>query len=768
MSQSRPHGETSNSTQERSEADAEGPAQSADARSTAQQGTKRSSSDAGSPAQEGNEAATGSTERKGTKRAGEALETERKGLKENPKTGEKRPAPDEDPTLMELLNGLPTLHTLPQAMCGELLAAYPEHGRLEAAYDEKTAELLPLDKVKKARVRELDKMAEHKVKKDITYEEARKRALKIVKSRWVDGWKALPDDPQGVRSRCVAQEVNTHQPHQRDDVASGTPPLKAHRMVISHAATKRSGERENKKLLGRYDVSVAFFHAESTGKIAVVPPKDIDEGQLWYLLKAMNGTREASKPWAMRVSGTKKKYGFSAVASVPGLFYHPEYDLMLSCHGDDFLASGDKRALDFMDDVMVQEYATKVLPRIGAPQHGGQCKRGDHLHRTIEWTGNGYPWKADDKYQQMLVEEMGLQGAKGVDTPASKDTGKHDRDAEQPLSDEETSNFRRWTGIALYLSLDRPTIQFAVCDVSSGMSRPLKIHLCRLRRLVRYLIKFPTESWLYELQECPRQITVYTDSDWATDKARKSMSSYCEFFGKHLIETSCARQSVVALSSGEAEYYALTRGVAAGLMSQQVWEVMNFKLPLVARTDSSAGKGIASRVGVGKVKHLSLRELWLQDVVQQGRVVIRKEPTKTNVADLGTKALTGARTTELVRMMPLSRRGVMAAILMACLNVASAQPQGEEEDWDVKTFWIYLIIMHVLAIMGIMQIVRKLGTLLNRAQTAVQAVSKDEDQEKVLDKQVVDSPAPVAGPAGSPATQGPIMAKADHRQVACQ
>ena len=229
---------------------------------------------------------------------------------------------------------------------------------------------------------------------------------------------------------------------------------------------------------------------------------------------------------------------------------------------------------------------------------------------------------------------------------------------------------------------------------------------------------------------------------------------------KHLIETSCARQCVVALSSGEAEYYALTRGVAAGLMSQQVWEVMNFKLPLVARTDSSAGKGIASRVGVGKVKHLSLRQLWLQDLVQQGRVVIRKEPTKTNVADLGTKALTGARTTELVRMMPLSRRGVMVTILMACLNVARAQPQGEEEDWDMKTFWIYLIIMHILAIMELMQIVRKLGGLFNRAQTTVQVVSKEEDQEEVLDKQVADSPAPVAGPAGSPATQGSIMAKA--------
>ena len=49
--------------------------------------------------------------------------------------------------------------------------------------------LLPLDKVKKARGRELDKKAEHKVKKDITYEEARKRGFKIVKSSGSTGGK---------------------------------------------------------------------------------------------------------------------------------------------------------------------------------------------------------------------------------------------------------------------------------------------------------------------------------------------------------------------------------------------------------------------------------------------------------------------------------------------------------------------------------------------------------------------------------------------------
>jgi len=138
----------------------------------------------------------------------------------------------------EVIGGLPTLHE------ETLLAAYPEDGLLESqgAFDERTGEALPVEKVKKARGRELDKMLEHNVKEDITWEEAKSRGLKIVKSRWVDGWKPLPDDPQGVRS--LAQEVNVSQ---RDDVASGTPPLKAHRMVLSH---KDPQEQEEMGILG--------------------------------------------------------------------------------------------------------------------------------------------------------------------------------------------------------------------------------------------------------------------------------------------------------------------------------------------------------------------------------------------------------------------------------------------------------------------------------------------------------------------------------------
>ena len=51
----------------------------------------------------------------------------------------------------------------------------------------------------------------------------------------------------------------------------------------------------------------------------------------------------------------------------------------------------------------------------------------------------------------------------------------------------------------------------------------------RLKRLARYLLKFPSEVWVYKYQQAPKELIVYTDFDWAQDpKTRKSMSGYVE------------------------------------------------------------------------------------------------------------------------------------------------------------------------------------------------------------------------------------------------
>ena len=56
--------------------------------------------------------------------------------------------------------------------------------------------------------------------------------------------------------------------------------------------------------------------------------------------------------------------------------------------------------------------------------------------------------------------------------------------------------------------------------------------------------------------------------------------------------------------------------------------------------DSSAARGIAARQGLGRMRHVDVRYLWLQQAVQEGRLKVLSVPTQENWSDTFTKALT--------------------------------------------------------------------------------------------------------------------------------
>ena len=80
----------------------------------------------------------------------------------------------------------------------------------------------------------------------------------------------------------------------------------------------------------------------------------------------MHGTREASKKWKEFVENKVIKGDFQPVKIVPVFFFHPEWQITLSCHGGDFLAEDMRLDLDKLNELMLQSLETKVLPRIGS------------------------------------------------------------------------------------------------------------------------------------------------------------------------------------------------------------------------------------------------------------------------------------------------------------------------------------------------------------------------------------------------------------------
>ena len=114
---------------------------------------------------------------------------------------------------------------------------------------------------------------------------------------------------------------------------------------------------------------------------------------------------------------------------------------------------------------------------------------------------------------------------------------------------------------------------------------------------------------------------------------------------KHWSRTQKAR----ALSSGEAEYYAMVTGCAEGLGLQSLAEDLGWKVEVRIWTDSSTAKAVANRRGLGKLRHVELKWLWVQDTVKEGRVQLNTVKGTENVADYLTKPKTREEVEEVLR-----------------------------------------------------------------------------------------------------------------------
>ena len=134
----------------------------------------------------------------------------------------------------------------------------------------------------------------------------------------------------------------------------------------------------------------------------------------------------------------------------------------------------------------------------------------------------------------------------------------------------------------------------------------------------------------------------WVDTDYAgCRKIRKSTSGGVVMIGGHLIKGWSVTQAVIALSSGEAEYYGIVNGASVGLGIRSVLQDLGCSVRLVVCTDSSAAKGMASRKGLGKVRHVEVNQLWVQEKVGSGEVELKKVDGQSNLADALTKYLDG-------------------------------------------------------------------------------------------------------------------------------
>ena len=334
--------------------------------------------------------------------------------------------------------------------------------------------------------------------------------------------------------------------------------------------------------------------------------------------------------------------GFQKGKASPCNFRHEAMDISLTVHGDDFLVAGPLNSVRWLQTKMRAKYEIKT-DILGPIEEG--CKQEIHvLGRTLRWTKKGIEYEADARHAKLIIEGLGLDNAKSVATPGTKDERKlEDVEGEEVLMD--PSEARKFRGIAArvnYLAVDRADLQYSAKECCKKMANPVTSDWVKLKRVGRYLKRFPRLTQLLPWESKKYEITGHADSDWAGDKrSAKSTSGGALYLGQSLIKSWSCNQSVIALSSGEAELYALTKLTTqcVGMISLagDFGCVMRGKV----KSDSTAAIAIASRNGLGgKSRHIRVQYLWIQDALKGDNLKLEKVLTTLNTADVLTKFLT--------------------------------------------------------------------------------------------------------------------------------
>ena len=110
---------------------------------------------------------------------------------------------------------------------------------------------------------------------------------------------------------------------------------------------------------------------------------------------------------------------------------------------------------------------------------------------------------------------------------------------------------------------------------------------------------------MFRWQSRTQDLHTYTDSDWAGDKiSRKSTSGGIAFLGGHCIKSWSSNQTIIALSSAEAELYALLKGASQSLGRKSMGADFRDELNIGLWSDASAAIAISQRSGLGKLRHI--------------------------------------------------------------------------------------------------------------------------------------------------------------------
>jgi hypothetical protein len=403
------------------------------------------------------------------------------------------------------------------------------------------------------------------------------------------------------------------------------------------------------------DVEVAFLNGDMEETIYMKMPKGIDvtegyseikqseeEEECVILNKCIYGTVQAARQWSKKFRNQLKKLGFLISSIDPCLMIKRNEDgiVLLCIYVDDVCLMGDKKAV---------ENAIIQIEEVFNIRKEGPLK--DYLGCIVEFKKNEATIHQPHILKKLISKfEKSTNNLRLVKTPSPPGSMlKRPTEEQELLSTEDQEIYRSGVGTLLYLTKQtRPDIANAVREHSKVMDGATKDHFTSLLRLIKYVIDTKNHKLLMKLKMSGSKDNIFTiegysDSDYASDKDdRKSITGMVIYICEIPVAWKSRAQKAVALSSTEAEYYALSELCTELIFIKHILEFVgiNIEYPIIARVDNVGAMFLSNNQSLSqRTKHISVRQHFVRQFVEDGTIKVIFVRTKDDDSDIFTKNL---------------------------------------------------------------------------------------------------------------------------------
>ncbi|SGY55440.1 BQ5605_C006g04025 [Microbotryum silenes-dioicae] len=399
----------------------------------------------------------------------------------------------------------------------------------------------------------------------------------------------------------------------------------SHRLLLALAV-------ENEWETRQFDVLSAYLNGNLGGTEIYMR---LPGGDIVRLQRALYGLVQAGREWYKVFTEWILSIGFTRTDSDHAIFVRKEGDRrsFLSIHVDDGLLTGDRD----LDGVLCQ-----LKARFEARSTD---EASFFLGQSIRREGKtGAAIVNQGPFVDAILKEHHMANASPRPTPLAAPSTLRNR-ADSGF-DPASIPYCAIVGKLLYLSgTTRPDIAFAVSKAARFCNDFTAEHWEALKHILRYLVGTRNFGIRYQKSFQPMSAILegFVNADHGADPVtRRSVSGYVFMCVGGAISWIAKRQTLVTLSSTEAEYVAMSYATREGIWLCCLLADLGFEqtAPTRLRGDNQSAITLAKHPAFhARTKHIGIHFHFIRDHIAEGMIEMVWVPTGIMAADVLTKGL---------------------------------------------------------------------------------------------------------------------------------